>query len=191
MKLSLCGFALSLLLLGFPGFEISSAEAAGAPTLEDLAELGAATTAPLMVGPNQVAQDVYALQPREVVVPRIRGVKRTLLGFILLAALFAHLYTQVYPQLMPVHHKAIHKAKQLKEKVLNEEQTSKLEYIAERYMKYAQEHPELAGGQAAALFFGLVFFLSGIVALSRPRRRRGLVKRMSWTAGRGGALRSC
>ncbi|KAL8446983.1 hypothetical protein Emed_004667 [Eimeria media] len=172
MKLHLCCFAIPLLSLGSPGLEVFTAEAAGVPTLEDLAELGTATTAPLLVVPKQVADDVYALQPREVEVPRIRGIKRTLLGLVLLAALFAHLYFQVYPELMPVHHKAIHKVQQLKEKVLNEERTSKLEYVAERYMKYAEEHPEMVAGQAAALFFGLVSFLSGIVALSRPRRAK-------------------
>ncbi|KAL8429565.1 hypothetical protein ACSSS7_006495 [Eimeria intestinalis] len=132
MKLQPCCLAFPLLLLGPPCLSLSPAEAAGVPTLNDLQELGTATTAPLMVVPQQVAQDIQYLEPRILEVSRVRGVKRTFLGLVLLAALLAHLYFETYPELMPTHHKAFHRAKQFKEMILNEEETSKAEYVVER-----------------------------------------------------------
>ncbi|KAL8271757.1 hypothetical protein Esti_004352 [Eimeria stiedai] len=170
MKLQLSCFALSLLVLGPLGSQISAAEEAGVLTAEDLVDVGEDITEPLAAMSHQVPPDVYTIQPRTYEVPGVAGLKRMLLGMVLLAALVAHLYFQLYPELMPPHRKAMHKALNLKEKLANVEQTSKLDYVAERYVKYAGEHPEIVIAEGAALFFGLIFFLSGIGALGRKRR---------------------
>ncbi|KAL8430695.1 hypothetical protein Efla_003677 [Eimeria flavescens] len=103
-------------------------------------------------------------------VPGVRGVKRMLLGAVILGSVIAFFYFKSLPKMDTLPDRFLQKAKKIRNGILEMEEPSELEYWTNNFVKYAERNPEIVAGEAAALAAGLVLFLSGVVALGRKRK---------------------
>lgn len=165
------GCALALFCLLLAEFRLPAADAAAA--MQPQAE-----SAPYdMLSSEQMepvrlpaASNAYMLPARTQVVPGLAGVKRVLLGFVLMAAALIHFSQVTYHKIMPLPERAFQHVIEAGARIIGEQAPNRVDYALDRYAEYAKRHPEIVGAELGGLFIGFALFLSGVFALGRPRK---------------------
>lgn len=109
-----------------------------------------------------VTKDSASPRPRPGVTP---GLKRLLIGAVLLVAAVAHMGVVTYPAIKPRYEEDFRKALGL---TSESSWFTRVKGLGERYVKYAKETPLAAGEELVAFLLGLLLVTSGI-----RRARRG------------------
>lgn len=163
-----CALALLVLLMALSTSCVGHAKAA-AHEYPGLVELNTISQSlPVAEVPGE--SYAYVLPTHHQVLPGISGIKRLLLGSLVMAAAILYFSKVTYPKLTSQPGRAVQDLLRRGLDMMGEDVPNEYEIFFERYASYVEKSPEKALGEIGAFCIGLALFLSGIVALGRPRK---------------------